>query len=287
MLRRRAITAGFASLGAGIGGCFGTGEEDSDEFESNGSRGGGGEPTPVDDEGYPVVADVDWGVERRRPTDPENFRFWLTMHRQPPGNGVRFNYADGWQPDHVGELFDFTDLAQQSVTGSLLHANAATYLGTFDVDELLQHVEAADEYERTGEYGGFHLVNDRIAIGPDAIVVSTFDVDYDVPIDRYNGKRKPLEAIDPGVTRLFEELPPGGSLEGEYVAPIRDALGVETGYLRGISSDTVESRECTWVYLFTDESHVTDTVLSKLESPLAHVRRTEIDGRVARLFGTV
>lgn len=286
MIRRRVITAGFASLGMSISGCIGAGN-DSDNSESNELLEDNEEIDRVDAEGYPIVADVDWEVKRRRPKDPEDFRYWLTMHRQPPGTRVHFSYADGWQSNHAGELFDFVDLDQQPITGSVLHANAATYLGTFDVDELLQYAEAANEYERTGEYGGFHLVNGRIAIGADAIVVSTFDADYDVPIDRYNGKREPLEAIDPGVTRLFKELPPGGYLEGEYVAPIRDSLGIETGYLRGIASDTVESREFTWVYLFTDESHVNDTVLSKLESPISHIRRSEIDGRVARIVGTV
>lgn len=203
---------------------------------------------------------------------------------------MRFTSREGADPSEDDALVPFVDFADHSVNWTLTHHLALIVYGSFDVDDLRATVEASEDHELTGEYGGAPIVDGHTALLPDAIVRSTYGDRYELFVDRHNKEQESLLALDPAFTRLFAELPAGGTVEGEYVAPIADDIGVKEAYVRGIHTDSMESQDVTYVYLFPSESQLTEETLDTLEATkesLITVTDSEIDGQVARIEGEI
>ncbi|WP_263019006.1 hypothetical protein [Natronobiforma cellulositropha] len=286
MRRREFATLSIATVSAGLAGCLGSGDE-QDRPEADESQ-----PIWLDEDGHIDVADVDWGVEEADPEDPTNFRFWLNSEQLEPEMNLRFDYTHGYEPDLFETVPEFVEVTEESVEGTLVqHANVI-HLGSFDAEDILDSLADDADYEETGERGAFTIVDERIAIGQHAIILGDSADGLEIPLEVYEGDRDPLEIADPAFARVFEELPEDHSISGQYGLPPGVDLDVDGQYVLGLSNDPDDLPdgpddriETNWVFLFPDESDLTEEALSELKTIAHSVSHAEIDGRVARVEG--
>lgn len=286
MRRREFATLSIATVSVGLAGCLGMGEnQNSTETDEN-------RPIWMDEDGYIDVADVDWGVEETTPEDPTDFRFWLNSDQLEPEMNLRFDYTHGYEADLFETLPAFVEVTEESVEGTLVqHANVI-HLGSFDVEDILDSVADDADYEETGERGEFTIVDETIAISQHALILGDSADGPEIPLEVYEGNRNPLESVDPAFTRVFEELPDDHSISGQYGLPPGVDLDVDGQYVMGLSNDPDDLPdgpddriETNWVFLFLDESNLTEETLAELETIADTVSHSEIDGRVARVEG--
>lgn len=115
----------------------------------------------------------------------------------------RQNLADatGTEPDsHEGELL----IGVSGATG----AAGEIHLGEFDTDGVVEHLESQDG-SVTGEYEGYTVVGDQLAVGDDAILLTP---EYERFIDARHGDGPHLREEVPAAGLLLELQPVGPQL---------------------------------------------------------------------------
>lgn len=287
MNRRTFLGSGVCGAVVGLAGCQESGGTDGNASnEETGATASNGDANGAPSDLAPVGAveadvSVDW--ESVAP-----FRTWMTSERHVEGGLLRFAYADEYARHYVSpgpaELFDLT---AETVSGHLVQGSAEIHFGEFDADTQLSAVESSEDHEVTETYEGYSIVDDAYAVGEDAILWQHVEQDLTHRIDVHRGEAERLEEAYPEYTLLFEELPEGAVLEGQYSAPTTPAEGVNTRFLYGLASDSLEPGSQTWAFVFQSAEDLTDAVVSELESIPATVEETSRDGRTLTITGTV
>lgn len=289
ILDRRTAIAGMGStMLAAIAGCAGdaspqeTSNADTPRSSATPSDGGGG-PTATSGEEDTLV---DWD-------DAQEYRTWLTdgVMQTDAETNARFTYAATYaEPYAAGERAAVLDLAPENIDGHLLSGGTIVHFGTFDVGSLRDRVDASEDHEVVDEYEGFDVVDGELghlAIGADAVVVGN---GYEPLIAAHERRRDRLEEIDPVFTRLFEKLPPGQELVGQFDSPTGGDVDVEAIHAWAHTVESFDGGDATWVFAFDDEEDLTEEVLGELEGIVpdidgASVDRSSRDGRFARVEG--
>ncbi|SFC16632.1 hypothetical protein SAMN05444422_10592 [Halobiforma haloterrestris] len=287
---RRGVVALAA---AGLAGCLGSDDEQSDDPEdTDDSADGDTDPeSNGDDAGSlePPERDIepDWD-------EAAEFRTWLLADTVLDGNR-RFDYTSVFpEGTELGAGFpDAVGLSTDTVDGHLIQSYTQVFFGTFDPEAVREAVsedaETADDLEVVDDYEGYAVLEQsvggdtrRLAVGPDAVVVGR---DYERRIDAHRGEYERLEEADPEFTHLFRELPHDETITGHYGAPAAEGVDVDGIYLWGVSSESPTADELTWKFVFAREADLTEEALASLEEISADVRESGIDGRTATVVG--
>lgn len=287
-LDRRTVVAGMGfTVLATIAGCVGdsSSPETSDTPESSASPPGDrGKSTTPPDEGDVV----DWD-------NADGFRTWLTdgVMETDRETNARFEYVATYGEAYAaGERAAVLDLSPEDIDGHLVSGGTIVHFGTFDVASLRERVAASDDHEIVDEYAGFDVIESgrsHLAIGAEAIVVGN---GYEPLIAAHEGRRERLEEQDSTFTRLFEKLPPGELIVGQYDSPTGGDVDVEAIGAWAHTMESLDGGDATWVFAFDNEDELTEDVLGELEEIVPSVEGASIDhssrdGRFARVEGTL
>lgn len=307
---RRGVVAGVV---AALGGCVG-GSNESDDPTGDGTvrdvtRTPGNATSerssttrPVDEESTETTATDDTTDEPDATDDAATaveweevaaFRRWLTDYSTIPNGNSRFDYQRGYAEAFVeGGRVAFLDLPRDGVDGHLTQSGTVVHLGAFDRESLVERVEASDDHELTGEHEGYALgrseaTGSEVAVGDDAVLAGSEVTPW---IDARVGTRDRLETVDPDFTRLFRRLPDRGVVAGQYGPPTGGRIDLEAISLWGHSMPSLDADTATWVYLFDEESALTDDALATIErglEPLTEeITAASADGRFATITAT-
>ncbi|RQG96096.1 hypothetical protein [Natrarchaeobius oligotrophus] len=282
MTHSRLTRRGALALAAvGLAGCASSQERDDDA------------PGDGTDANEDATGDADDRDTPDRDIEPDwdeaaAFRTWLL---DTDGNR-RFDYTATFpeDADPADGFPDFFGLETDDLEGHLMQSGTHVFFGSFDPDSIVDGVDAAEEYDLSGEYEGFYVVTRspsdgeelEIAVGQDAIVVG---VDYERRIDAHRGVGDRLEEVDPEFTHLFRELPHDTTVTGQYGSPTGANVDVDEIILWGVSSETPMAETVTWVFVFEREADLTDDALAQLEGVSSDVEDSSVDGRTATVVG--
>lgn len=298
MVSRREVVAAAAVAFAG---CSGGGSEATSRTDDESSvRQTGDAPRTGETSS---AADASPTADRTSTTDASpavewdevaEFRKWLTDYSPFPGSNSRFEYKRDYADSFVaGGRVAFLELSPDDVSGHLTQSGTVVHLGSFDRASLVGTIEASDEHERTGEYGGYATASatdtaTELAVGDDAVLAGTDLTEW---IDARRGDRPRLEAVDPDFTRLFRELPDRGVVAGQYGSPTGGEIDVDAISLWGTSMPGLDAGTSTWVYVFEEESDATDDVLAELRRGLEPLTEeltgSAVHGRIATITGVL
>ena len=211
--RRRLLRYGAIGTMGIIAGCLG-GDDDSPEDSSPDD--GTPDDSPPGDEELPELFELSGNG-----ADP--FREWVVPNNRivhENGTETLFAYRDyeraaesGWEEatnerqeaassfgsqtdDHTGTVI--VGVPDENILGTL-------YLGSFDKEAVVEAQEAAGATV-TGEYEGFTVLEDRLAVGSDALLQTP---GYEQHIDARNGDTPRLGESD-GSVQLGLDLVPRG-----------------------------------------------------------------------------
>ncbi len=281
MTERHHSRRGVLALAAvGLAGC--TASESSSEDDT--AQTDDDDPTPAtesDDEEPPERSiDPDWETA-------QEFRTWLL---EDSANS-RFDYTETF-PDGVdleGALPEFTDLTMADVDAHLVQSFTQVVFGSFDPGTIADDAATSEDAEVHDPYEGFAVIEEdlptgethMLAVGPEAIVIGD---DYEARIDAHLGEKERLEEVDPEFTHLFNELPHETTVTGEY-GPPAGGVDVPEIYLWGVSSERPAAEEATWVFVFADDSDLTEETLTELEEVSSDVTESSVDDRTASVVG--
>lgn len=244
-LRRRTLLRGIVATGAaGLAGCS------SDD------------PTSIDgDSGSPPS---------RGGADP--FRDWLLPERTiEQGNGLLFEYdnyalaADRgleWLLEDRDDMAEFFGVDPTSVHGRLLvgaqdGSPNQIFPGSFDPDEIVAYANDERDEPVTDEYSGYTIVDDRYAVGEDAVVGAPYR-DY---IDANTDETDRLEDHDPDAELLLNGMPEGLVLNAILDPNTDDVTFIgtsQTGF------DEMTPTENVSVVVFTDADVVTEERVDRM-----------------------
>lgn len=284
-MTRRGVVALAA---AGLAGCMdsdetadeGNGTEEESDIEvdtGDGDESSAGIDNPTDAVGGETPPDLDVPA----------LHAWLVDSELVTDGNCRFDYTRTIPDDFGADMPSFLEVSPATVDAHLFQSFSQVFIGSFDAESIVEGAAAADAFTVTGGYRGYGVVEHDgdgppIAVGSDALVVGA---DYEQRIDARYGDGERLTEQDPEFERLFEELPHENTISGQYDSPASDGVTVEEIYLWGVSGESPDAETMTWVFLFEDESELTDDVLAELENISGGVESSEIDGRIARVVG--
>lgn len=303
MVSRRAVVAAAA---VALAGCSGGDPNATNESDPRTDDASGQPDQPADDAptttDAPPATDAS-SADAASTTDPSptvewdevaEFRKWLTDYSPLPGSNSRFDYQRGYADSYVaGGRVAFLELSPDDVSGHLTQSGTVVHLGSFDGEAMIGKIEASDEHERTGEYEGYATAsatdaNTELAVGDDAVLAGADVTEW---IDARRGNRPRLEDVDPEFTRLFRRLPDRGIVAGQYGSPAGGEIDIDAISLWGTSMPSLDDGTSTWVYVFEEETDVTDDVLAELRRGLEPLTEeltgSAVDGRFATITGVL
>ncbi|SDQ61924.1 hypothetical protein [Natronobacterium texcoconense] len=276
--RRRVLAASVAGT-VGLAGCLSeTGDDETtDDSASN------------TDETEAEAPSVDWE------SVPE-FRRWLTDEPQRAESNRRFDYVDTVTSMFISPAIGFVEEFDDDITGSLVHDGHEIHLGDFDRDAVVDAAASFSgeaggptdgiEYERTETYEGYTLFTDGLAVGEDAILWNLRDETATAAIDTRLDRDIRLEAAEPLFTAVFDRLPDGIEVVGQYGPPAGGDVSADEILLWGGTRESLESTDMTWIFVAEDEASVTDELLAELET-VAVDPELEVDGQFVRIDGSM
>lgn len=284
LTRRRFAALAAAGL-TGLAGCSGGDETSTDEQETDVDS-DGDEPNAESGPDALDPAEID-GPETPPEWEHAEFRAWLLDDGPIDGGNRRFDYTETIPEGFGSDLPSFFDVSQATVDGHLVQSFTQVFLGAFDADAMIEGAADADAFTITDEYEGYAVLQPDgdgppAAVGPDAIVIGE---DYEHRIDARYGERERLEEADPDFERLFAELPHENTISGQHGSPADEDIDVDGISLWGVSSPEPMADSMTWVFVFEDESALTEDALAELEDISGDVTDTGTDGRIARVVG--
>lgn len=262
LTRRGLITV----TAVGLAGCLGSDDEEevTDDWKT---------------EDEPEQIDGNW-------KDSDEFREWLT-DESAYSESHFFEFVAGYSKSLVSPRLEAFDLTGENVDGHLIQSGAEIHLGQFDAESIVSQFEDSDDHEVGDEHEGYTIVDEDVAVGDDAVLWYGMEGDLTRRIDVRTGAEDRLEAADPTFTDLFETLPDGSIVSGQYHSSEWDEFDIDELSLWGSSIESLESGEATWVFVFEDESEPTEDVLAELETVAEEVHDAELDEETAIVTGTV
>ncbi|MFP8952724.1 hypothetical protein ACLI4Z_07105 [Natrialbaceae archaeon A-arb3/5] len=281
MVTTRTTRRGVIALGAvALAGCTSSGGNGDDE-PTDDDPGNEDEPSETDELNRNLPErDIEPAWDEAAP-----FRPWLldSTHNR------RFDYTAVFpeEADPAAQLPDFFDVATDDLDGHLIQTESQVFLGSFDVESIANGAEASDEYEFSGHYEGYAVVEPtgseasvphEIAVGSEAIVLGA---DYEARIDARLGEHERLEEVDSEFTHLFRELPYETTVTAQYDSPMGGSM--EDVYIWGVASESPTAETMTWVFVLREDP--SEDVLEELESVSDDVEESELDGRTATVVG--
>lgn len=285
-LTRRGVVALAA---AGLAGCM---NSDETADEGNGTENGTDVEVDTGGDGNESADGIDnpadaVGGETPPALDVPALHAWLVDSELVTDGNCRFDYTRTIPDDFGSDMPSFLEVSPATVDAHLFQSFSQVFIGSFDAEAIVEGAADADAFTVTGGYRGYGVVEHDgdgppIAVGRDALVVGG---DYEQRIDARYGDGERLTEVDPEFQRLFEELPHENTISGQYDSPASDGVNVEEIYLWGVSGESPDAETMTWVFLFEDESELTEDVLAELENISGGVESSEIDGRIARVVG--
>lgn len=215
--RRTLLRWCVAGSFAGVAGCLGGGDDTAEDDQPPDDERTDNEPT---DEELPDLFELAGDG-----TVP--FAEWLAPeapHGDGNGRETLFVYQDfaegieqGWQAIeiHRQNLADSTGTDPDSHEGELLIGVSGSeggmgeiYVGEFDSNSVVEHLESQGG-SVTGEYEGYTVVGDELAVGDDAIILTP---EYEHFIDARHGGGPHLRDEVPAVSLILDLQPAGPQL---------------------------------------------------------------------------